>query len=1670
MKKRLLALLLVVTILASMIVMPAHAQQEQTQVGYCQHCKTVIPEEQWVPWDANDLAPNSGHYYLPEDMDAQEGQITISLDDDLCRNVVCLDLRGHSYTVKEIRPFLIYGIFSIMDSVGGGEMSTTGNTTNANGAFCQMSKKEGCVDGAAELNIYSGTIRRINTEEQVVAKGGLIYLANGSTLNVCGGKLVGGDVNARLNSSGNPVAPLGGTIYATGSNVNIIGGTVTGGVANDTDLTLSSGTVKTYSGYGGNIYAESNSKIVISGGCVENGYSDTYGGNICIRSSILEITGGTVTGGYSEGTGGNIMTLDSATFKMSGGVLKNGVCVNRGGNLFVNNAEVGIEINGGEIYGDLSVGAFKSFKLTGAPKIYLGLSNGLRLQAAKATKMDISGLTSGAEIYLDGVDQIFTGVLENPETYLTYFKDAIRADISVDESGALKVAQGTTGFCPHCWKTGEQATWTAWHNTGATSTTLYNENNSAHYYLTESITRKSIVAIGKRETVLDNDVVIDAAGKSWGIADKKLFNVYGTLSLMDSVGEGIFHSSGNAGANGGVIMGTGTGTFNMYSGTLARVVSDGEEMKGILLGGILYAPSGSETNVYGGTIRDGISASVSSTSTTKTACRGGNIYAAGTFTMSAGALIGGKAYTNSYLEQNPDNPILDSSGKATTLSSTGGNLFVSSTATITGGHIVGGNATLGGNILASGSADLSISNCVIRDGLADETDGLVDSSVNLSMNGGNLYIAGSSSNRRERSITNTIFRGGNAVEDGGNIYAGLTDITLRDCIISGGVAGLASGDDGCGGNLYLTNTAVCNMYDTTISNGSALVDGGNLCVPDSTVLNMHSGMIVGGQAKGCGGNVCCSGLNMYSGVITGGVAGTNGGNIYVYEGEANYLIIEAEANAPAPVVSNSKSSSMGGNIALGDNSTGTITGAIIENGKGDTANKYARYNVGGIFANSKTTLTVEDTVIRGIDADSSYGNGIYASGELILKGNTTIINEEKRSCIYVANAGKLTVDAGFTGEASVAFNDSHFANPDEPQGGTVAEKNTATGVFSGELLLEGYTGRDYGLPAIFAEEGDTKLYIPCTAVVDPTTGTIVWYRDNDVAAADVTGNSYLKLYKSENTLNLNRDLAVDLNGKKLTVSGTGTLYGFDTANDDYTTYGIATLTDEENLDVAPAYQAPNGNHYIAVTDENGTSFHRLGIRVSAVSVRPARAGVYYNGIWECDDVLKNKIRSFGMAVSVNDMPTAASLQEEDTFYANYTAEEFVVGEEKTSVMVNDIIMSGKDNAQRGTDEIYATLYTVINDGTENGLIIMGDDNNTQTGGVIHTMQKVMQAVDRIWPKLTDPQKENVKKLYNIDAQELSTWKLYNITASINGTASVRPLKILTLGHSLAVDSGYMLNMIASTEGYTEEFVIGTLYESGCKLSEHVTYLQNNSPVYKLYLSSTSDPSRPPDTINGITMKDALKYDDWDVIIMQSTPFEIADFTDTTAGWIQTIKDYVNLHKTNPNAVFAWHMCWATPTDNDLRDMYPKTPNSYYTKYAEYNDDRRLLFDTFAAVTREQIVSDPEFIYFIASGTAIENALTSYLVEKDLYRDYAHVSDLGRVIASYSWYCALAGIDHLDEIKLDAIPKAFLKSTTDKTQDRVLTEMEKAIILEAVNNTLANPLEVTESRYTESPVE
>lgn len=298
------------------------------------------------------------------------------------------------------------------------------------------------------------------------------------------------------------------------------------------------------------------------------------------------------------------------------------------------------------------------------------------------------------------------------------------------------------------------------------------------------------------------------------------------------------------------------------------------------------------------------------------------------------------------------------------------------------------------------------------------------------------------------------------------------------------------------------------------------------------------------------------------------------------------------------------------------------------------------------------------------------------------------------------------------------------------------------------------------------------------------------------------------------------------------------------------------------------------------------------------------------------------------------------------------------------------------------------------------------------------------------------------------------------------------LKVLTLGSSSTVDSCHMLNRILALEGTGEydEVIVGTLYYSGCKLSQHIQFMMENSPKYSLYLSSSATPDNPPKVLKEVTMETALKHDYWDIIFLQANGGELDEDVAFTSGYAKAIQNYVNKHKHNPLAYFGWHFTCVSPTTPELVNSYPYSPNPYKTRNELYNNDRVACFNARAVRIGKYVFTDETIRLTICSITAVQNACTSYLEETDLYRDYTHSTDLGRVMTAYVWYCRLMGIEKLDEIKMDVIPKQFLKSAKDKTRDRVITEAEKRIIVESVNNALAHPLEITQSRYTEAPTE
>ena len=186
--------------------------------------------------------------------------------------------------------------------------------------------------------------------------------------------------------------------------------------------------------------------------------------------------------------------------------------------------------------------------------------------------------------------------------------------------------------------------------------------------------------------------------------------------------------------------------------------------------------------------------------------------------------------------------------------------------------------------------------------------GKVDSGKANGKNGGNIYNAATG--------TLNIYGGevdGGVAHNGGNIYNLGTVNTYGGTI----TAGTVTGDDGYGGNMYISASGTLNVYEGTISAGAAEDHGGNIFMTAGK-LNMYGGTISGGAANpgtksdgtaytSNGGNIyatkTAAEVKLYGGTITGGTA-EKGGNIALISGAQSYMYGGAVENGVATDGSN----------------------------------------------------------------------------------------------------------------------------------------------------------------------------------------------------------------------------------------------------------------------------------------------------------------------------------------------------------------------------------------------------------------------------------------------------------------------------------------------------------------------------------------------------------------------------------------------------------------------------------------------------------------------------------------------------------------------------------------------------------------------------------------------
>ena len=105
---------------------------------------------------------------------------------------------------------------------------------------------------------------------------------------------------------------------------------------------------------------------------------------------------------------------------------------------------------------------------------------------------------------------------------------------------------------------------------------------------------------------------------------------------------------------------------------------------------------------------------------------------------------------------------------------------------------------------------------------------------------------------------------------------------------------------------------------------------------------------------------------------------------------------------------------------------------------------------------------------------------------------------------------------------------------------------------------------------------------------------------------------------------------------------------------------------------------------------------------------------------------------------------------------------------------------------------------------------------------------------------------------------------------------------------------------------------------------------------------------------------------------------------------------------------------------------------------------------------------------IPTGTAIQNAKTSYLTDTQLQRDAKHLSyGMGRYVAALTFVKALTGvsIDNSTYPITDTEGHSTTSGNDNCKASFKFTDEINAICIESANNAIENPFEITNSKYT-----
>lgn len=185
-------------------------------------------------------------------------------------------------------------------------------------------------------------------------------------------------------------------------------------------------------------------------------------------------------------------------------------------------------------------------------------------------------------------------------------------------------------------------------------------------------------------------------------------------------------------------------------------------------------------------------------------------------------------------------------------------------------------------------------------------------------------------------------------------------------------------------------------------------------------------------------------------------------------------------------------------------------------------------------------------------------------------------------------------------------------------------------------------------------------------------------------------------------------------------------------------------------------------------------------------------------------------------------------------------------------------------------------------------------------------------------------------------------------------------------------------------------IIGNMYIGGCSLERHYNNSVSLKDAYAYRKIVDGKRTNTPNT----RLIDGVLDEPWDYISLQQASGK-SGLYETYNPYLPSLISYLRENAPKKDFKLVWHQTWAYASDSDHRD-FPK-----------YGNSQMAMYEAIVSAARNAL-KDNDFDVLVPSGTAIQNARTSYLGDK-FNRDGYHLElNYGRYTAACTWFEAISG--------------------------------------------------------------